>query len=999
MKKTPLLLCAVLCALPQITLAVPATNLEETFNAPPAEAKPLTWWHWMNGNVTRAGITADLESMKRVGIGGAQIFNVANNAAVNIPAGPADYLGPQWLDMVQFAAQESERLNMTLAITNSPGWLGSGGPWVTPEFSMKQLVWAETTATSGMNTITLPQPEVKMGFYREVAVLTFPAPANAPTDEAKTKAREEKDGMPKPSGDAIDLADIVDLTGKMDAQGRLNWRVPAGNWTIMRFGFTTSGEMNRPAPPSGTGLEVDKFSRPALDAFWAGGVQPILNKLGPLAGRTLNTILLDSYEAGQQSWTDEMGAEFAKRRGYDLTPYLPTYAGYQVGKGNQTKSFQWDLRRTMADLFADNYYDYMAEKCHRAGLKFAAEPYGNGGFEAMTAGARVDQPMGEVWVNRGIHYSPKVAASMGHTYGRRIIGAESFTARPESGKWQNSPGSLKALCDLMWTNGINRFVLHGFAHQPWLDKVPGMTMGMWGTHFGRNNTWWEQSPDWMRYIARSQSLLQSGDFVADLLYFPGEFPALGTRTEDPELRVAGYDYDLVGTDLFAQLRVENGALVLPNGMRYRALFMRGGDQLTPEFAAKVRDLVGAGATVIANKPDGGSPSLRDSADSDAKVKAIAAQVWGDSKAKKGSNRFGKGRVYWNLEPLDVLRQLKVAPDFSNDEKAGALLYIHRTFDDADVYFVSHQGETAVMADCTFRVAGKMPEIWNPLTGEITRAGAWKADAHSTRVTLPLEPKGALFVVFRKAAPASAARFTALQKGTTASAWLPQLTANDNGAQLLAWNNGDYQLADAAGAIKVVKVEDLLQPLTLNNPWTVNFTPGLGAPDQIKMPQLEDWTKNTNAGVRYYSGTATYRTNLNLTTDFLKNASRVELDLGRVEVLAQVIVNGHDLGVVWTKPFRADISGAVKAGDNAIEIRVTNLWPNRLIGDEECPSDVQWEGKHLKDWPSWLINNQPRPSSLRRTFATWKHYDKGDALLPSGLLGPVQVRAARAVELN
>ncbi len=277
--------------------------------------------------------------MKRVGIGGAQIFNVANKAAVDIPIGPVDYLSPQWLDLVQFAAQEASRLDMTLGIANSAGWSGSGGPWVTPEFSMKKLVCSEVTATAGATNITMPQPETKMGFYRNVAVLAFPTPKIVPSEEAKTKARDEKDGTPESSGAAIEVANIVNLADKMDAKGHLNWRAPAGNWTVMRFGYTTSGEMNRPAPPSGTGLEVDKFSRPALDAFWTGGVQPTLNKLGPLVGRTLTTITLDSYEAGQQNRTGEMGAEFKARRGYDLTNYLPTYAGYKVGSGDQTKRF------------------------------------------------------------------------------------------------------------------------------------------------------------------------------------------------------------------------------------------------------------------------------------------------------------------------------------------------------------------------------------------------------------------------------------------------------------------------------------------------------------------------------------------------------------------------------------------------------------------------------------------------------------------------------------
>ena len=988
--------CALLGVSLSAAIAAPMPNLATDFSAPPATAKPLTWWHWLNGNVSKAGITADLESMKRVGIGGAQIFNVANKAAVDIPAGPVDYISPQWLEMVRFSASEADRLGLSLGMANAAGWSGSGGPWITPEHSMKQLVWSEIEVETGAANLVMPQPKAKENFYRDVAVLAFATPANAPSAEVKKKATEKDDGTADGAGDPIAVASIVDLIGRMDAQGRLNWKAPAGNWTVMRFGYTSNGERNRPAPESATGLEINKFSRAALDAHWAGGIAPTLDKLGPLAGRVMNVILLDSYEAHSQSWTDAMGREFEQRRGYELTPYLPTFAGYFVGSKDETKRFQWDLRRTEADLFADNYYGYFAEKCHRAGLQFAAEPYGNGGFEAMTAGAKVDLPMGEFWVNRGVHYSTKVAASIGHTYGQKIVGSEAFTAQPEHGKWQNSPGSLKALGDLMWCQGINRYNLHTFAHQPWLDNFPGMTMGQWGTHFGRTNTWWEQSRDWMSYLARSQSLLQQGRFVADVLYFPGEFPALGTRTDDPKLRAAGYDYDLVGTDMMQQLRVENGELVLPTGMRYRVLYLRGGGDLTPQLATKIRDLVAAGANVIANRPNG-SPSLQGQPQADTQVKAIAAQVWGTDKATEG-NQFGKGRVYQNRSPLEVMQTMKVTPDFMANAPEGELLYIHRTFDDGDVYFVSHQGDTAKLVDCFFRASGRQPEIWNPQTGAIQDAGLWKAETNGTRVTLPMEPNGSLFVVFRKPATAGATTFTSVS-GATDSQWLPEVTATDGGARMVAWENGQYSLTNSAGAIQAVAVDAVPAPIAITQPWTVNFTPGWGAPAQIEMAQLQDWSKNADAGMRYYSGTGTYRTNLNLTADYLAKANRVELDLGAVEVLAEVIVNGQNLGVVWSKPFRVDITEAVKAGDNALEIRVTNLWPNRLIGDEQLPSDVQWEGRKLKDWPQWLTAGKPRPVSERRTFTTWKHWSKDDALLPSGLIGPVQVRAAQIVDVK
>jgi hypothetical protein len=522
-----------------------------------------------------------------------------------------------------------------------------------------------------------------------------------------------------------------------------------------------------------------------------------------------------------------------------------------------------------------------------------------------------------------------------------------------------------------------------------------MTMGQWGTHFGRTTTWWEQSPAWMNYIARSQFLLQQGRFVADVLFFAGETSSVWPPL-DEDLRAAGYDFDWCGTDLMGQLRVENGAVVLPSGMRYRVLALKDDRRMTPALAAQVRELVRAGATVIASRPEG-SPSLANFPQCDAAVQAIAAEVWGaEGGPKSGERAFGKGRIIWERSPLAVLQAMSVAPDFQPKDSSAKLLYIHRQAGDSDIYFVSHQGDEAKMFDCFFRVTGRQPELWNPVTGEIQPAGLWQAEKQGTHVTLPLGPKGSLFVVFRKPA-SNAPTFTAVRNETASDlSWLPEVSATATGARLLAWDNGRYTLKTSAGGDKSVTVDSLPQPITLDQPWTVDFTPGWGAPERIELPQLLDWTKHSDAGVRYYSGTATYRTVLKLPAEYRAKSDRIELDLGQVNVLAEVIVNGKNLGVIWCHPFRVDITSAAKAGDNTLEIRVTNLWPNRMIGDEEYPADVEWAGKVLKDWPDWVKHGTARPSTNRLTFATWKHWNKGDALLPSGLLGPVRLVFGRDV---
>ncbi|MBN2512470.1 MAG: hypothetical protein JXB18_05990, partial [Sedimentisphaerales bacterium] len=585
-----------LCWIGISSYCVGAANLEKGFSTPPDESRPHTWWHWMNGNITREGITADLEAMARVGVGGAQIFNVGDEGSVDIPTGPIMYLSPEWLELVHHAAQEAKRVGVELCFHNCAGWSSSGGPWITPELSMQRVVWTETQVTpDSPETIKPSQPKANLNYYRDIAVLAFPTPANT---SFRIKNSSAKAGFDSPYGIQPDVENVpteaviafdsvIDLSDKMDASGQLNWKAPVGSWTILRIGHTTTGKTNHPAPTSGLGLECDKLSREALDVHWNSGVQPVLDKLGTLAGKVLNNILVDSYEVGPNNWTPKMRAEFRQRRGYDLLSYLPTLTGRVVTSGAVTERFLWDYRRTFSDLFADNYYGYFADKCHQRGLLCSVEPY-DGPFECMAVGAKADIIMGEFWVGGGMNHTLKLAASTAHTHGQTYVGAESFTSSPEQGRWQNHPGSLKMLGDKVWCMGINRYIFHRYAHQPWLNVLPGMTMGQWGTHFERTNTWWEPGKAWMSYIGRSQFLLQQGHFAADVLFFVGEAAPNGSVGDDA-LQRAGYDFDMCGTDLIDRLTVEKGMIALPSGMRYRLLVLPDTRFMTPTLAGRVRD--------------------------------------------------------------------------------------------------------------------------------------------------------------------------------------------------------------------------------------------------------------------------------------------------------------------------------------------------------------------------------------------------------------------------
>lgn len=1078
--------------------AGPGQQLEKAFKSPPDSAKPHTWWHWMDGNVTKEGITADLEAMKRAGIGGAQMFTVA----VGIPSGPVGYMSPKWQEMVVHAVKEAGRLGVELCIHNCAGWSSSGGPWIKPEHAMQVLAWSEKKV-SGPTRFQDELPAAKPPFvyasvpyYRDIAVFAFPTPK----EDAKVTERlngrtgvSREDGLEPvltPTSSAIAQGSIVVLTDKMDANGRLTWDVPQGEWTILRIGHTPTGKGNHPAPPEGYGLEVDKLSREALDQHWAGMMGPILAQLGPGAGKALNNSLIDSYEVGSQNWTPKMREEFIRLRGYDPLPFLPAMAGWVIESREVTERFLWDWRRTIADLFAQNYFGYFGELCHEAGLKFSTESYGNGGFDNIQCGGTADIPMGEFWVGGGAMETTKLASSIGHVYGRKVVGAESFTADDNVGRYQVEPYGVKALGDLVFTNGINRYIFHRYAHQPWMNLKPGMTMGPWGMHLERTVTWWNEASAWLQYVARCQFLLQEGKFVADALYYYGESGPSDLPFR-PNLRPqlpSGYDYD--GCDantVLHRLSVKNGRLTLPNGMSYRVLVLPETKFMSPAVARKLQVLAAAGATIVGPRPDR-SPSLSGFPGCDDEVRALAAQLWGDEgdTAATGriEHRIGAGRMMSGFTLKEVFQRLSLSPDFSYSSRGAAkLVYIHRRIGAAEVYFVSNQRYQPTKADFSFRVTGLTPELWHPDTGTTELAPVYREQGGRTVVPLRLGPAESVFVVFRKPAtgrhlakitgpgetaekapririvlaryesdaehgadvtdkvaqmvadgqyeiPATNGEFgdpvvnvrkqlrveyeldgkkmsqTVPENDTVVLVAVPsapdggpdcQLSFNGKTVAATLWRPGPFIAQDNKGRSHRLLAKDKARDLEVAGPWRVAFAPGLGAPPTTRLDKLISWPEHPDPGIKYFSGTATYSLDFDVPAAMLTPNRVVELDLGVVKNFARVSLNGKDLGVLWKAPYRLRVSP--KAGRNTLVVQVTNLWPNRLIGDEQLAPDVEWNGAQLKDWPAWLRDGQPRPQTGRIGFTTWRFYSKDSPLPPSGLLGPVVLRSAPTVTVS
>jgi len=734
--------------------------------------------------------------------------------------------------------------------------------------------------------------------------------------------------------------DVIDLSGKMQSNGALDWTPPVGKWMVLRIGYSLTGHENGPAPAEATGLEVDKLNREYVKNYVDGYLKMYADTVGDgKMGRDgISYMLTDSIEVGPQNWTDNMLEEFQKRRGYDAHPWLPALTGVVIKSAVDTDRFLWDFRRTIGQLLAENHYGAIAEVLHAHGLNYygeALEQHRPSLGDDMEMRSKADIPMGALWTwantpgpEASYLADLRGAASVAHIYGQNIVGAESMTSRGPA--WSFSPNNLKTVADLEFALGVNRFQIHESSHQPLADMAPGLTLGPYGVWFNRNDTWASSASPWVNYLARCSYLLQQGHYYADVAYFYGEEGPLTAvfgwkAAQDlPE----GYAFDFVNSDVILNhLKFADGRLATPGGTTYRILYLGGRSQrMTLAVLEQLTYLVRQGAVIVGNKPVD-SPSL---ADDQLRFRKLADRLFGAGTPASGTVRkFNKGRVYIGMSANDVLKSLDIPQDFeyTKPEADSDLMFVHRKLDDGEIYFVDNRKDRAERVDAIFREAGKVPELWDPATGKST-AIAYKIAEGRTTIPLHLDPNGSTFVVFTKPATETS-----------------------------------LDLQDPEES----QLQSLDDPLDHN--WNVSFQPGRGAPESAQFDELTSWSENSNEGIRYFSGTATYSRTLNIPEGDLKADARYWLDLGVVKDVAEVAINGKYLGIFWKTPFKIDVTDALKPGSNSILIQVTNLWVNRLIGDQQ-------------------------PYALKKyTFTDIAPYKADSPLLPSGLLGPVHITTA------
>ncbi|MEN6308551.1 MAG: glycosyl hydrolase, partial [Anaerohalosphaeraceae bacterium] len=746
-------LCVALMLHALVGFAVGNNDLAKNFVTPPGEARSWVFWFWLNGNLTREGVTADLEAMQRAGVGGVLIMEVDQGA----PVGPVDFMSDTWRDLFKHMVSEANRLGLEVNMNNDAGWNGSGGPWIPLDKAMQVVVTSEKQVAGGTKFVgELPMPQANEGFYRDIAVLAFPTPLDPDNPAHRIQNLPAKGmsviGNPRtgpvteiPAESIVARNTIVELTDRMSEKGALTWDAPAlpgsGEWTVIRFGHTFTGARNHPAPATGTGPECDKLSKEGIEAHYNGMIGKLVRDVGPLAGKAFITTHVDSWEVGAQNWTPKMREEFKRLRGYDMTPMLPVLAGRIVGSPEISERFLRDVRQTVSDLVAENYIGHLRTLANKDGLKLSMESYTTPAHDLDVANF-INEPICEFWWpgGGGLYWSVKAMASSAHVNGLPVVGAEAFTAT-DAERWQAYPGNIKTLGDRAFCDGVNRFIVHRYAMQPWVtNRWPGMTMGPWGVHYERSNTWWEESKAWHQYVARCQYLLRQGRFAADVLCLQSEEP----MQRFTPLKLTGYDYDAISPQAFLKhVTVKDGVLELPSGMNYRLLVLPDEESMTPQMLEKIAALAEAGATILGNPPVK-APGLSGYPQCDMQVKTLAAKLWDASSATQG--KVLKGRVVAGKSPAEVLAAMGIQPDFLASR---FIRYIHRVVADKDVYFIANPASAAVDAVCTFRVSGKMPEVWFPDTGRIEPVRVFKERNGCTQIPLHFDPSGSMFVVFHQ----------------------------------------------------------------------------------------------------------------------------------------------------------------------------------------------------------------------------------------------------------
>lgn len=973
-------------------------TLEQDFISPKTEQKPYVWWHWMGPNFSLEGITKDLEAMKEQGIGGATIFNITSAVqesqapTKNNPWPDQIYRGEKYWQAIRHAAVEAKRLGLEIGLHNTVGYSTTGGPWIDEERSIQRVLFNETMVSGGKHvSMNIPVPNIpdrrgwggiirKLTRYDDIAVMATPADS------------------------IIGLNKVLDITECMDSLGNLEWDAPEGEWIIMRFISASTGYAPHPLPDElidNKTFEADKMTLENTEYHWRNVIEPLKEHIGEYMGVSFKHFLIDSYEAGMQSWCKGFREMFIAEKGYDPLPWMVTIPSVFkstkrdaepkriLGDSLLTARFEWDYRDFIAQMYLRNGWKPAARMINEVGCVLQFEPYG-GPIDILASTPAADIPMGEFWVpnSRGIRGEVAGAA---RASGAKIIGAEAFTGAPQQSQWIEDPAYLKRSGDYAFLSGVNRLIFHHWVHQPYDDKYkPGMGMGWWGTHFGRHQTWAKAGKGYFDYLARCQAVLQHGEQVVDYL-------TVGKAT--------GGDA-IAWRDFVAQAYVDKGQVVLASGRRYNFVQLPENESINLELLEKVYELMDNGAVFLSRVRPIRSEGLSGYPECDNTVAKLSEVIWGEDSADV--NNVGKGKLLKML-PEQAMNYLGIKKKLVS--KTPSMKYIYRKYLDNDIFFILNDSKDSVLMDLTFAINDKAPELWDPYTGEITPLLSFDVSEGSTRLIKTVSPDKSFFIVFRKNIRDIDCIKTKDGQILDNSFLRRESDGND---YIFYQKDFDSYLSYSSG--KAVRIEaNTSEPfrLDLSGKWNIRFcSKADNETFQICSDTLFAWHLSDDDRIRYFSGTATYTTEFVLPECYSSSTAMAVLNLGGLNNLAEVRVNDGNEFNIWHAPFV--ISGeildkALKPGVNKIEINITNTWKNRLIGDEQFEPDLvwgkerywgkTWVGRPLVEYPEWFIKNEKRPSERRKTFVIWNYFTKDSELEKAGLWGPVGLTIQKKTQLK
>ena len=918
----------------------------EGFRNPPSHAHPLVYHWWLGGHVDTVRLKEEIKAFKEAGVAGFTIFEIGSRDTVLVGTGP-EFLGNESLRNIRLAVDEAGKYGMEVGLNTASSW-NAGGKWVTPQHAAKSIYQSVVKATggSGLN-LKIPFPEIPERDPRgRKRMIDF-------GKDGKPVYSQEIAILAIPVGAAVaDTSVVVDLSPYFDTKTEtLSWNAPSGEWKIVRYVCSNSGENLVLPSKYSAGPIIDHFDAEATAFHFNYIISRLESVLGDLRKTALKSLYMASYEARGFTWTPTLAAEFRRINGYDVRKFLPVLFDESSFTPEVTAKFKADFQRTMSELMIHNFYMKSKEICNAHGLKNNSEaggpglPLHNVPVEPLKAlGKGLDIPRGEFWINHeqfnrdgmDILRVVKEVSSASNIYGAKIVEMEAFTSFQH---WQEGPFEMKPFGDRAFAEGMNRVVVHGSTHNPAGTGYPGIVYHA-GTHYNDKRVWWKKVRPFNEYLARVSYILQKADFEADIAYYYGDtIPNYGGHKHGRFSPGAGYDYELVNTETLLNLEVKDGRIVNPrNGAAFRLLALAEEKEINPKVLEKLSELAGKGAVIVGPKP-------------------------------------GKPGIYRGMSAAQMLKTMKVIPDFDYDDKGMYTLdYTHYRKSGLDFYFVVNTTGSWITRNLSFRQPHKTPEIWDPVSGRVAAVSVFEQGPDRVSLPLTLAPFESKFVVFRTGNTGE--RFT---KISSAGIDPPKITYRENDMEI--WEDGLFELQHGK---ETRKIRNRLSTQTLEGAWEVYFDKKWGAPEKAVFPALTSWTLSDIDGIKYYSGTARYE------KQFLHPVhpndypnGRIYLDLGDLSHVAEVWLNGRPLGITWAKPYRFDVTGLLVPGLNKVVVEVANTWSNRITGD--AITGQKFTKTHIADTFIKGVNQ----NRIR-----WKDVP----LIPSGLFGPVTLTTILPVAL-